>query len=126
MNKIELIALIDSLEMPKNMYRVNSGGALLIMGIREKTADLDMCITNELLEIFKTKYDVRKKEDSIYNLFYISDLVEFFVEDDFESTMIENYPCETLESILKFKEANRRPKDLIDIKNINDYIKRTS
>jgi hypothetical protein len=125
MNKEELINLIDSLDMPKNMYRVNSGGALLIMGIREKTADLDMCITNELFEIFKSKYDVRKKEDSIYNLFYVNDLVEFFVEDDFEYTMIDNYPCETLESILRFKEKNRRPKDLIDIENINKYLKRT-
>jgi hypothetical protein len=113
------------LDMPKNMYRVNSGGALLIMGIREKTADLDMCITNELFEIFKSKYDVRKKEGSIYNLFYVNDLVEFFVEDDFEYTMIDNYPCETLESILRFKEKNRRPKDLIDIENINKYLKRT-
>jgi hypothetical protein len=125
MNKEELINLIDSLDMPKNMYRVNSGGALLIMGIREKTADLDMCITNELFEIFKSKYDVRKKEGSIYNLFYVNDLVEFFVEDDFEYTMINNYPCETLESILRFKEKNRRPKDLIDIENINKYLKRT-
>jgi hypothetical protein len=125
MNKEELINLIDSLDMPKNMYRVNSGGALLIMGIREKTADLDMCITNELFEIFKSKYDVRKKEGSIYNLFYVNDLVEFFVEDDFEYTMIDNYPCETLESILRFKEKNRRPKDLIDIENINKYLKRT-
>jgi hypothetical protein len=125
MNKEELITLIDSLNMPKNMYRVNSGGALLMMGIREKTADLDMCITNELFEIFKNKYDVRKKEGSIFNLFYISDLVEFFVEDDFEYTMIDNYPCETLESIIKFKEKHRRPKDLIDIENINKYLKRT-
>ena len=28
MNKSELIKLIESLNMPKNMYRVNSGGAL--------------------------------------------------------------------------------------------------
>jgi hypothetical protein len=126
MNKNELIALIDSLDMPKDMYRVNSGGALLMMGIRDKTADLDMIITNELFEIFKKEYDVKKSEKTINNLFYINDMVEFFVEDEFEFEMIDGYPCETLESILRFKKLNGRPKDLIDIEKINEYMKRTS
>ena len=90
------------------------------MGIRETTADLDMCITNELFEIFKEKYNVQKSDKLINNLYYINHLVEFFVEDDFKYEMIEGYPCETLESIIKFKKEKGRPKDIIDLEKIEE------
>jgi hypothetical protein len=126
MNKNELIALVDSLNMPKNMYRILSGGSLVMMGIKEKTNDLDMSITSELFEILKNKYDIKKSDKDINDLFCINDLIEFMVEDEFEYTMVDNYPCEPLLNVLKFKEEKGRPKDLIDIISINDYIKRTS
>lgn len=150
MQKEEFIKLIDSLNLPKNKYYICSGGALLMMGIREQTSDLDMCITPSLLEELKKNYDVKKSEKKFDNLFYINnlidsntkshtekfdhlfyinDLIEFFINPNGEeivATFIDGYPCEPLASVLAFKEKHRRPKDLIDIENIKIYLKRTS
>ena len=48
------------------------------------------------------------------------------MEDDFKYEMIEGYPCETLESIIKFKKEKGRSKDIIDLEKIEEYLKRTS
>lgn len=125
MNKEEFKKFIDTLNLPKDQYFICSGGALLMMGIRGMTSDLDMCITPSLFKDLSSKYEVKKSEKDFPNLFYINDLIEFFVEEKLDSVMIDGYPCETLESILRFKEKHRRPKDLIDIENIKAYLKRT-
>ena len=46
--------------------------------------------------------------------------------DDFdriEYDVVDGYQCESLESILTFKKAKARPKDLKDIEVIEQYLK---
>jgi len=49
--------------------------------------------------------------------------------DDFDKIqfdVVDGYQCESLDSILKFKRKMGRPKDLVDIKNIEEYVSLTT
>lgn len=48
MNKEECIAALEKLNLPKSKYIILSGGSLLMRGLRETTADLDLCASKKL------------------------------------------------------------------------------
>ena len=58
MNKTELLKLVDSLNMPKTEYYILSSGSLLLYGLREKAGDLDLCVSNELFDELKIKFNL--------------------------------------------------------------------
>lgn len=45
MNKEELLNLVESLNMPRDEYYILGGGSLVMFGIKDKTADLDLCVS---------------------------------------------------------------------------------
>lgn len=50
MNKEEYIAALEKLNLPKSEFIILSGGSLLMRGLRETTADLDLCASKKLAE----------------------------------------------------------------------------
>ncbi len=58
MNKTELLNLLEELNFPKDEYYVLSGGSLVLRGIKEKTNDLDLCISENLFAEIKEKYNL--------------------------------------------------------------------
>ena len=116
MNKLELIKLINSLNLPIEEYSVISGRALLMSGLRLHTADLDIKVTEKGFELLKNKFtpiliDNSKKQ------YKLTEDIECFVTSKLDSTInyINGYPCESLISIYKFKKKLNRPKDQEDI-----------
>lgn len=63
MNKNELLKLVDSLNMPKTEYYILSSGSLLLYGLREKAGDLDLCVSNELFDKLKIKFNLRQPNE---------------------------------------------------------------
>ena len=61
MNKEELLNLLNSLELPKTEYYILSSGSMLLYGLREIVGDLDLCVSNELFEQLKKKYNLKEK-----------------------------------------------------------------
>ena len=59
MNKEELLNLLNSLELPKTEYYILSSGSMLLYGLREIVGDLDLCVSNELFEPLKKKYNLK-------------------------------------------------------------------
>lgn len=59
MNKEELLNLLNSLELPKTEYYILSSGSMLLYGLREIVGDLDLCVSNELFEQLKKKYNLK-------------------------------------------------------------------
>ena len=122
MNKNELLKLVDSLNMPKTEYYILSSGSLLLYGLREKAGDLDLCVSNELFDKLKIKFNLRQPNEC--GFYQISKDIEIIPsnKDDFKMTIKDNYPVEDLKTILKFKQERDTPKDQKDIENIIRYL----
>lgn len=121
MDKKEFIAALEELGWPKEEYVILSGGSLLLRGLRETTADVDLSMTKRLAREINL-YDAPQDEKGYY-----SPREEVQVLDDFEGTefdIVDGYQCESLESILELKRRLMRPKDLKDIEKIEEALKR--
>ena len=62
MNKEELLNLVESLNMPKDEYYILGGGSLVMFRIKDKTADLDLCVSEELFARLKEEYNLDEKD----------------------------------------------------------------
>ena len=125
MNKNELLNLADSLELPKNEYCILSGGSLLMYGLREQTNDLDIDITNKGFDLIKNKFCPILMDDSSKR-YKLTDNIECFLVQNLESDIdfVDGYPCQSLVSVLKFKQKLNREKDQKDIIAIKNFLKK--
>lgn len=124
MNKRELLKLLDSLNLPKTEYYILSSGSMLLYGLRDIANDLDLCVSNELFEILKEKYNLNENNKNDSGFYKISKDIEIVPNDkkNFKMDYIDEYPVEKLKTILEFKEKRNLPKDKKDIENIKKYL----
>ena len=134
MNKAEIISEIKKLDLPLGSYVVISGTSLAMRGIRN-TRDIDMLVLPKIIQEFRKKgFKERIEKDGMI----------FLVKDKFEvgsklkttgyhantgeiiknSEIINGIPCSKLNYEIKFKTAWAREKDFIDIKLIEEYLKK--
>ena len=124
MDKSELLKMLKELNLPKDEYYVLSGASLVIRGIREKCSDLDLCISKELFEQIKDKYELTDDKKNECCFYHISDMLEVVVDEKSKFNMEEGseYNLEDLNTILDFKIKRNKPKDQVDIENIKKYL----
>lgn len=120
MNKQEYIASLEKLNLPKSEFIILSGGSLLMRGLRESSADLDLCVSKKLAKQIDL-YNAPKDDKGFFTPFENCQMMDDF--ENFEFDVIDGYQCESLEGILAFKKKAHRPKDLKDIENIENYLK---
>lgn len=125
MNKDELLKMVKNLNLPKGEYYILGGGALVISGIKEKTADLDLCVSEELFLILKGKYNLKESDKNSCGFYKINDIFEIVPSDkkNFTMQIVDGMYVEDLNRILKFKKQRNLPKDQNDIKNIETFLK---
>lgn len=126
MNKEELLKLVESLKLPKDEYYILGGGSLVMFGIKDTTADLDLCVSDELFERLKKEYNlVNKNECGFYS---ISDVIEIIPnpKEEFTCEVIDGYQVEELRRILEFKKKRRAPKDMPYIEKIEKYLEKNN
>jgi hypothetical protein len=121
MNKEEYVKALEKLNLPKSEYIILSGGSLLLRGLRETSADLDLCATKKLAKQIDL-YHAPKDDKGFFTPFENCQMMDDF--DRFDFDVIDGYQCETLESILAFKKSKMRPKDLKDIAKIEELLKK--
>lgn len=123
MNKEELLKLVESLNLPKDEYYILGGGSLVMFGIKDTTADLDLCVSEELFERLKEEYNLQEKNEC--GFYSISDIIEIIPnpKDEFTCEMIEGYQVEELKRILEFKKKRNAPKDRPYVEKIEEYLR---
>ena len=128
MKKIELLNLLEELVFPKDEYYVLSGASLVLRGIREEANDLDLCISEELFNQIKDKFNLIQEKKNECGFYKINDNLEIVVDkkDDFKMEIGENYNLEDLQTILDFKIKRNKPKDQKDIENIKKYLEKNN
>ena len=124
MNKQEFISLVNSLELPKDEYYILSSGSLAMYNLRDNVGDLDLCVSKELFEQFKSKFGIKESDRNECGFYKVNDLIECVVEDkeEFVRDFREGFPVEKLENVLTFKKKMMRYKDIKDIENIENYL----
>ena len=125
MNKEQLLSLLSKLNLPKHEYYVLSGASLVIRGIREQAKDLDLCISKELFEQIKDKYDLTEDKKNEFGFYKVNDLLEIVVDEkeDFNMEVCEPYNLENLSTILEYKLKRNLAKDKTDVEKIKEYLK---
>ena len=124
MNKEELLKLLDTLELPKTEYYILSSGSMLLYGLRKIARDLDLCVSNELFEQLKEKYNLKESDKNECGFYHISENIEIVPNNkrNFKMEYKDGYPVESLKTILAFKEKRNASKNQKDIENIKKYL----
>ena len=124
MRKIELLNLLEKLNFPKDEYYVLSGASLVLRGIKEEANDLDLCISEELFDQIKDKFNLTDEKKNECGFYKINDNLEIVVDkkENFKMETGEKYNLEDLQTILYFKINRNLPKDKKDIDNIKKYL----
>lgn len=126
MNKTELLDLLEELNFPKNEYYILAGGSLVLRGIKEKTNDLDLCISENLFAEIKEKYNLTNEKKSKCGSYKVNDKLEIVVDkkENFKMEVGEKYNLEDLQTLLNFKLKRNLPKDKNDIENIKRLLEK--
>ena len=80
MRKIELLNLLEELNFPKDEYYVLSGASLVLRGIKEEANDLDLCISEELFDQIKDKFNLTDEKKNECGFYKINDKLEIVVD----------------------------------------------
>ena len=109
---------------PKDEYYVLSGASLVLRGIKEEANDLDLCVSEELFDQIKDKFNLTDEKKNECGFYKINDNLEIVVDkkEDFKMEIGEKYNLEDLQTILDFKINRNLPKDKKDIDNIKKYL----
>ena len=134
MTKEDIITKVKMLNLPKNSYIVFGSCPMAALGIREAN-DIDLLVSQEIYETLKSdgwkKIDKGPKDKPL-----VCDVFEAHNNWDFSSyspTLIEllanaveidDVPFASLDDVRKWKVASGRPKDVVDIKLIDNYLKK--
>lgn len=90
-------------------------------GLRDETADFDLCATKELARKINL-YSYPKDDHGLHIPFEHCQMMDDY--DDFQDYVIlDGFKCQSLESILEFKKKENREKDQEDIRKIEEYLK---
>lgn len=124
MNREEFLTRLDSLNLDKQRYCILSGGVMLLYGLRETTADIDIKVRPDYFEELKTKFTF-SKSPKYPDLYELGDDVEVAVRDydDKDVRVVLDHPVESLELTLQWMLEHNRPKDQEKIKMIENYLK---
>lgn len=124
MNKEQLISKLKELNFPLGDYYILSSGCLMLYNMRTKIGDIDLCISEDLFESIKEKYNLTEDKKNQHGFYKIDDYLEVIVnkKEELDYDIIDGYPGEKLNSILQFKINRNADKDQEDILNIKKYL----
>ena len=120
MNRQEFIDKLKEFGFPKTEYMILSGGSLLLRGLREETADFDLCVSQKLMQTLDLE-NCPKDEVGCYVPFEDVQLKGGMEERNYD--VVDGFRCQTLEDILALKRRLMRPKDIRDIERIETWIR---
>lgn len=124
MNREEIIEKLKEYNFDKNKYIVISGAAMVLLGIKDKTHDIDIAVKEDYKDYLVDNYNVTFDRMNEYNepVYFIDNIVNFAVT---YYTDIKEYvsgiPVQNVNDILKLKKGLNREKDKTDIEKLEEY-----
>ena len=121
MNKEELEKLIITLKIEKGEYWILSSASLVLRGIYDSAADLDLAVTEKGLKQLKEKYNLVQKENGWY---IVNDKVECVLDtkEPYKIEKFGEYYLQDIYDYYNFIKNSNREKDKKRIPLIENYI----
>lgn len=120
-NKKELEKLISTLKIEKSEYWILSSDSLVLRGIYDSAADLDIAVTEKGLKQLKETYDLVQKENGWY---IVNDKVECVLDtkEPYKIEKFGEYYLQDIYDYYNFIKNSNREKDKKRIPLIENYI----
>jgi len=121
MNKGELEKLISTLKIEKGEYWILSSASLVLRGIYDSAADLDLAVTEKGLKQLKENYNLVQKENGWY---IVNDKVECVLDtkEPYKIEKFGEYYLQDIYDYYNFIKNSNREKDKKRIPLIENYI----
>lgn len=121
LHRDDIIKILKELNLDSNNYIVISGAAMVLLGIKEYTTDIDIAVTKDYYNYLLSNYDcVYERTNEFGNKCYlINDNLNFGIDYYSDNNInIDGIPVQTPNDLIKLKEFLHRDKDTIDIELI--------
>ena len=125
MNKEEIIKELKKYNFDKNKYIIISGAAMVLLGIKEKTNDIDISVTEDFYNYLLNNYNCTFEKINEHNnkVYFINNIINFSCSYyQKENHLIDEIPVQNIEDILKLKQHLNREKDKKDIELIKEFM----
>ena len=121
MNKEELEKLISTLKIEKDEYWILSSASLVLRGIYDSAADLDLAVTEKGLKQLKENYNLVQKENGWY---IVNDKVECVLDtkEPYKIEKFGEYYLQDIYDYYNFIKNSNRERDKKRIPLIENYI----
>ena len=121
MNKEELEKLISTLKIEKGEYWILSSASLVLRGIYDSAADLDLAVTEKGLKQLKENYNLVQKENGWY---IVNDKVECVLDtkEPYKIEKFGEYYLQDIYDYYNFIKNSNREKDKKRILLVENYI----
>lgn len=121
MNKEELEKLISTLKIEKGEYWILSSASLVLRGIYDSAADLDLAVTEKGLKQLKENYNLVQKENGWY---IVNDKIECVLDtkEPYKIEKFGEYYFQDIYDYYNFIKNSNREKDKKRIPLIENYI----
>ena len=106
MNKTEIIKILRKYNFDKDKYLVISGAAMVLLGIKESTSDIDISVTKDYYNYLLKNYNCTFEKINEYNreVYFIDNIINFGIDYyKKEIIFVEDFPVQIPENILKLK-----------------------
>lgn len=126
MNKEKILNLLNKYQFPQNEFIIISGAAMVLLGIKEETRDIDIAVSSKMFQKLLEKYPCKfEKIDQFNNkIYFIDDIINFGRNYfDVDYLIYQNYQVQTPQAIKVLKKNLNRTKDQKDIALIDKYLK---
>ena len=124
MNRKEIIEKLKQYNFDKSNYIVISGAAMVLLGIKDKTSDIDIAVTQDYNDYLVDNYNVTFDRINEYNepVYFIDNIINFAVTYySNKKEYVEDIPVQNVNDILRLKKRLNREKDKKDIEKLEEY-----
>ena len=127
MNRREILDCLNRFPYDRGEYWVLTGSAMVLYGIRELTADIDLGCSTRLADQLEAEgFPYRRTEDG-NRWFKYGNSIEVFENWLFDTgESVEDYPVISIQGLIRMKQKLGREKDWRDIEQIQAWMKRTN
>lgn len=123
MKKADILAKLRTFPLDPGGYWVAAGAAMVLYGIKEETADIDLGCTSETADRLEAQGYLYRKTRNGRRWFRIGDDIEIFEGWLFDRVVsIEGVPVISIEGLIELKRDLGREKDLKDLARIERYL----
>lgn len=125
MNKKDIIDTLKKYNFDSTKYIVISSAAMVLLGIKNTTKDIDIAVSDDYYEYLLKNYNCKFERINEYGkkVYFIHDIINFsstYYKNN--RLIIEEIPIQTANDILELKLFLKREKDYKDIELIKEYI----